>query len=98
MSHMLQMAHVLAIRSERKPLWAIGLASNPRLLGAVMLTVALQAVMTYGPALQGVFHTAALSAPELALCLLAACVIYAAVEAEKWWRRADRNAVMVAKG
>ena len=95
---MLQMAHVLAIRSERKPLWAIGLASNPQLLGAVMLTVALQAVMTYGPALQGVFHTAALSAPELALCLLAACVIYAAVEAEKWWRRADRNAVMVAKG
>jgi len=94
---MLQMAHVLAIRSERKPLWAIGLASNPRLLGAVMLTVALQAVMTYGPALQTVFHTVALTAPELGLSLLAASAVYAAVEAEKWWRRTHRDAETVAK-
>jgi len=35
----LQMANVLAIRSETKHLWEMGLGSNPQLLGAVILTV-----------------------------------------------------------
>jgi Ca2+-transporting ATPase len=36
-----RMGHVLAIRSERESLFALGLWSNPRLLGAVALTVGL---------------------------------------------------------
>ncbi len=81
----LQMANVLAIRSERDPLWRIGWLSNPQLVGAVMLTLILQVAITYGPALQAIFHTTALTAPELLLCLLTALLFYAAVEAEKWW-------------
>jgi Ca2+-transporting ATPase len=88
---MLQMSNVLAVRSERNPLWRIGLFSNPKLVGAVILTVMLQAVITYSPALQAVFHTTALTAPDLFFCLLAAVTVFSAVELEKWWRRTDRS-------
>jgi Ca2+-transporting ATPase len=84
---MLQMSHVLAIRSERDPLWAIGLMSNPSLTGAVVLTITLQGAIIYSPALQPLFHTTALTAGELAWCLGAASLVYLAVEGEKWWRR-----------
>jgi Ca2+-transporting ATPase len=83
---MLQMSHVLAIRSERDPLWVIGLLSNPKLVGAVMLTLILQVVITYAPMVQPIFHTTPLEPSELMLCLLAAVMVYLAVEAEKWWR------------
>jgi Ca2+-transporting ATPase len=87
----LQMSNVLAIRSERDPLWRIGLFSNPQLVGAVMLTLALQVAITYSTSLQPIFHTTALTVFELIVCLLAALMIYAAVEVEKLWRRTDRG-------
>jgi len=83
---MFQMFNVMAIRSERNYLWRIGLASNPKLLGAVLLTVALQFVITYHPLLQPVFHTAALAAGDLAACTVVALTVYLAVEGEKWLR------------
>jgi len=46
----------------------------------------LQLAMLYIPVLQPVFHTTALAPSELAVCLSAALVVSAAVEAEKWWR------------
>ncbi|MFT3954242.1 MAG: cation-translocating P-type ATPase [Piscinibacter sp.] len=86
-----QMAHVLAIRSEREPLWRQGLASNWPLTGAVGLTLALQLATVYLPWLQPIFKTEALDAGELAICVAAALVVYAAAEAEKAWRRARRT-------
>ncbi len=82
-----QMAHVLAVRSERLPLWRIGLRSNLPLLGAVLLTVFLQLAIIYVPWLQGVFKTQALSLVELGVCFAAAGVVGVAVELEKAWRR-----------
>ncbi len=82
-----QMAHVLAIRSEREPLWRQGLGSNAPLLGAVLLTLALQLATIYVAWLQPVFKTEALAAGELAICAAAAVVVYLAAEAEKAWRR-----------
>ncbi|MBT9491244.1 MAG: cation-translocating P-type ATPase [Paucibacter sp.] len=82
-----QMAHVLAVRSERLPLWRIGLLSNLPLLGAVLLTVFLQLAIIYVPWLQGVFKTQALSVGELGICFAAAAVVGVAVEVEKGWRR-----------
>jgi Ca2+-transporting ATPase len=82
-----QMAHVLAIRSERESLFTQGLASNLPLLGAVALTVALQLAVVYVPWLQSVFHTHALSALELGLCVGLSTLVFAAVELEKAWRR-----------
>ncbi len=82
-----QMAHVMAIRSEQDPLWRIGVASNRPLLGAVLLTFALQMATIYVPVLNPIFKTEPLSLPELAICLAASLVVYAAVEMEKAWRR-----------
>jgi Ca2+-transporting ATPase len=83
---MFQMFHVLAIRSEQKPLWRIGFFSNPNLIGAVALTVGFQFLITYSTILQPIFHTSALTAGELAVCVAAALTVYFAVEGEKWLR------------
>ena len=83
-----QMAHLLAIRSERDSLFSQGLGSNLPLLAAVALTLVLQLATVYLPVLQPVFHTQALSAAELALCFGLAAVVFVAVEIEKAWRRA----------
>jgi Ca2+-transporting ATPase len=88
-----QMAHVMAIRSEQDPLWRIGVASNRPLLGAVLLTFALQMATIYVPVLNPIFKTAPLSVAELAICLAASLVVYVAVELEKAWHRARRPAV-----
>jgi Ca2+-transporting ATPase len=82
-----QMAHLLAIRSERDSLFSIGLASNRPLLAAVALTVVLQLATIYVPWLQPIFRTQALSWSELALCFALAAVVFVAVELEKAWRR-----------
>ena len=89
-----QLAHVLAIRSERHSLVTQGLWSNTPLLGAVVLTLALQLATIYVPVLRPVFKTEPLGPAELAWALAAAGVVFVAVEIEKWtmrWR--DRRAV-----
>ncbi len=83
----LQMANVLAIRSETKHLWEMGLGSNPQLLGAVILTVILQLAVTYVPWLQTILHTTALSAGQMLLCVGIAATLYFIVELEKTIRR-----------
>jgi Ca2+-transporting ATPase len=82
-----QMAHVLAIRSETEPLWRQGPGSNRPLLGAVLLTFALQLATIYLPLLNPIFKTRPLAASELAICLAASALVYVAAEAEKAWRR-----------
>jgi Ca2+-transporting ATPase len=82
-----QMAHVMAIRSETEPLWRLGLGTNKPLLGAVLLTFALQMATIYAPFLNPIFKTEPLTLAELALCLAAAAVVWVVVELEKAWRR-----------
>ncbi len=82
-----QMAHVMAIRSERDSLFSQGLASNLPLAAAVALTLALQLAVIYVPVLQPIFRTQPLSAAELGLCVALAAVVFVVVEAEKAWRR-----------
>ncbi len=91
-----QMAHVMAIRSETDALWRIGVASNRPLLGAVLLTFALQMAVVYVPALNPIFKTEPLSLAELAICLGAAMVVGVAVEIEKAWRRSRAAAPALA--
>jgi sodium/potassium-transporting ATPase subunit alpha len=82
-----QLAHVLAIRSERQSLFTHGLRSNTPLLGAVILTVLLQLAAVYAPFLNGIFWTEALAPGELAVCVAAASAVFFAVEGEKWLKR-----------
>ena len=79
-----QMAHVLAIRSERLSLFQQGPLTNLPLLGAVGATVVLQMATVYVPFLNPIFHTAPLPLDELALCLALSTVIFFVVEIEKW--------------
>ncbi|MBK5293620.1 MAG: cation-translocating P-type ATPase [Acidobacteriia bacterium] len=82
-----QMAHVVAIRSERQSLFQMGLLSNKPLLGAVSLTVVLQLALVYVPFLQVFFKTNPLPLPDLALTIALSAVIFVAVEIEKWFAR-----------
>ncbi len=79
-----QIFHSLAVRSERESLLRLGLRSNPAMLGAVLLTLALQLAVIYLPALQPIFHTQALPVADLALCVGLALGVPVAVELEKW--------------
>ncbi len=82
-----QMGNALAIRSDRDSLFKIGIASNKPMLGAVLLTLLLQLLITYwGPA-QSLFGTQSLPLPELLISLLASTLVFWAVEIEKWIKR-----------
>lgn len=78
-----QLGHVLAIRSERESLFAVGPLSNRFLVITLALTFLLQLATLYVPALNPVFKTQPLDAHELALSLLLSTVVFFAVEAEK---------------
>lgn len=82
-----QLAHVLAIRSEKQFLFSQGLFSNLPLLGAVVLTFFLQLAVIYLPAANTIFHTQPLSLNELLICLGGAALLFHAVELEKYIRR-----------
>ena len=82
-----QMANVMAIRSERRSLFEIGLKSNLPLLGAVALTVVFQLALIYVPLLQSIFKTVMLPIPDLLLALVVSSLIFWAVELEKWFLR-----------
>ena len=82
-----QLANALAVRAERESLFSIGLLSNRPLLATVVLSIGVQLAVVYVPALQKLFHTQALTAAELAVCLALPVLVVAASEAEKWFVR-----------
>jgi len=88
-----QMGHALAIRSERESLFSQGLLSNKPLLGAILLTFALQMATIYVPFLNPIFKTQpltlseSLTLSELTLTLALSSVVFCAVEIEKIVKR-----------
>ena len=81
---MSQMGNALATRSERESLFKIGVLSNRPLLGAVLLTLALQLAVIYLPPLQVIFNTVSLSFAELFISLIASTAVFIGVEVFKW--------------
>ncbi|MBS0559068.1 MAG: cation-translocating P-type ATPase [Proteobacteria bacterium] len=79
-----QMWQVLAIRSDRCSLFQQGVLSNKPLLGAVLLTVALQLAVVYAPPLNPVFHTVPLTLAELIGCVAVSSIVFFAIELSKW--------------
>lgn len=79
-----QLGHVLAIRSDREFLYKQGIFSNIPLLGAILLTCALQLTVIYLPIANEIFKTQPLSFSELIICVGASAVLFHAVELEKW--------------
>ncbi len=82
-----QMGHVLGIRSEKRSFFRIGIFSNKLLIGSVLLTFLLQALITYVPFFQSVFKTEALDMKEFIIVGIASALVFAAVEIEKIVRR-----------
>jgi len=82
-----QLAHVFAIRSDNEFIYKKGLFSNKNLAWVLVLTFVLQMVVIYLPAANKIFKTQPLSFKELSLCLVAAALIFHAVEAEKWLKK-----------
>jgi len=78
-----QLTLALAERSNRESFFAIGVFTNPYMVGAVALTFGLQAAVIYVPFLQKFFRTSALSFRELGICLLVGFAIFAVVELKK---------------
>lgn len=78
-----QLFHSLAVRSDRVSLFRQGLLSNPGLLGAVALTVALQLAVIYVPALNPIFNTQPLSLFDLLVCFALSSLTLVVVECEK---------------
>src|SRR5690606_35053067 len=78
-----QLTLALAVRSERKSLFSVGLWSNPYLAAAVGVSVLLQMAVVYTAPLQAIFETVPLSGGGLAVCLVASTATFWALEAEK---------------
>jgi Ca2+-transporting ATPase len=85
-----QLAHLLALRSERASLFSRGLRSNRPLVVAVLLTFALQLCTLYVPWMRVAFRTSPLTAGALLACVAAASLVFLAVELEKWLMRRGR--------
>ncbi len=82
-----QLGHALAVRSERRSLFQIGILSNKPLFYSVLLTVALQLGAIYLPWCNTIFSTAPLPPLELAAAFALSTLVFLAVEAEKLCRR-----------
>ncbi|HEY8661057.1 MAG TPA: cation-translocating P-type ATPase [Hanamia sp.] len=78
-----QMAHVMAIRSEKQSLFTIGIFSNKPLIGSVILTLLLQLIITYTPILHPIFKTESLTLNEFLLVGATSSLVFFAVEIEK---------------
>lgn len=72
-----------AVRSSSESLFTIGLLSNRKLLGAVVLTFGLQLAVIYVPVCQVFFSTVALSGGEVAIALLLGTISFWAIELKK---------------
>jgi P-type Ca2+ transporter type 2C len=84
-----QLVHVMAIRSEKESLFAIGLFSNRPMTLTILVTFLLQMATIYVPALNPIFKTGSLDAGELGACLVISSVVLLAVEIEKWLVRRE---------
>ncbi|MDZ7613739.1 MAG: cation-translocating P-type ATPase C-terminal domain-containing protein [Flavobacteriaceae bacterium] len=82
-----QMGHAMAIRSDWRSLFQMGVFGNKQLVFAVLLTFVLQMAVMYVPILQKVFHTQPLTWIELLFCLGLSSIVFWAVEIEKWIKR-----------
>jgi Ca2+-transporting ATPase len=86
-----QMGHALAARSDL-PLVQVNPFSNPWLIGAVVLTSALQMALLYVPALSNFFETTPLSLQDLGICVGFSLLFFLYLELEKVWRQWRRRA------
>jgi Ca2+-transporting ATPase len=79
-----QLGHVMVIRSGRESIFKIGFFSNKPMVGALLITIALQFMVIYMPFFNEIFKTQPLSLHELGLTLAASSIVFWSGEIEKW--------------
>lgn len=84
---LLQLGHVMAIRSERESLFVQGISSNKPLILSVAATFLLQFATVYIPFLNPVFKTEPLTMKEFVIVLILSTAVFIAVETEKFFKR-----------
>ena len=82
-----QIGTAFAARTDRAPLFAIGLRSNPLLLWGLAFELLFTAAVIYAPPLRHVFGTAALSPAQLAVVAPFPVVVWGVDELFRWFRR-----------
>jgi Ca2+-transporting ATPase len=86
-----QLGHVMAIRSDQKSIFRIGIFSNKPMLIALIVTITLQLMVIYVPFLNTIFKTAPLTLTELAITIGVSSIVFWAVEFEKAIKRILTN-------
>ncbi|MFE0515876.1 cation-translocating P-type ATPase [Streptomyces sp. NPDC058964] len=86
-----QFFNALAVRTDRQSVFRAGLLSNPWLIGAGCVGIALMAAISYAPPLQAIFHTAPLTPADWAVLTGFGALLLAAEEARKWVLRHRRK-------
>ena len=82
-----QLGHVMAIRSDRRSLFRIGMFSNKPMLLALAITFSLQLMVIYLPFMNEIFRTHPLTLEELAITLAVSSIVFWAVEVEKMFKK-----------
>jgi magnesium-transporting ATPase (P-type) len=82
-----QVGTAFAARTDHASLREIGVFSNRLLLGGIAFELICAAALIYLPLLQGIFHTAALDAPELALLATFPVIVWGSDELRRAWLR-----------
>jgi Ca2+-transporting ATPase len=82
-----QLAHVLAIRSERTFLFKQGLLTNLPLLITVIFTFFLQVLVIHLPFANNILKTKPLSINEWLICIGLAVFVFHTIEFEKWFKK-----------
>jgi Ca2+-transporting ATPase len=88
-----QFAHVLAIHTGKQSFFQTAIFSNSFLILAIVISLILQAVITYVPFFQPIFETEALTFSEFVIVGGCASLIFFAVEIEKLITRRKNNRV-----
>lgn len=81
---LLQLAHVLAIRSERTFLFKQGLFTNLPLFITVLLTFLLQVIIINFPFANKILKTSPLNFNEWTICIFFTIILFHLIELEKW--------------
>jgi len=89
-----ELFYLFNCRSLTRSMFAVGLFSNPWLLGGVTLMTVLQLLFTYSPVMNRMFKSAPLGLESWALTLAVGLIIFSVVEIQKWlwlrWKKVNR--------
>jgi len=85
-----QMAYALCVRKQQQSLFTYSWFSNPLLLVAVGVTLALQLILIYAPFFNTVFRTTPLEWEELGVCAAGALAIILITEFKKFYLRSKK--------